>query len=48
LIIKLDSFEDISIDGSMVFKVVVGEIWCDGVEWSHLIVRRVQWQVAVT
>jgi len=41
LIIKPDSLEDISIDGSTVFKVVVDEIWCDGVEWSHLTVGRV-------
>jgi hypothetical protein len=47
LIIKPDSFEDISIDWSTVFKVVVDEIWRDGVEWSHLTVGRVQWQVAV-
>jgi hypothetical protein len=47
LIIKLDSFEDISVDGSTVSKVVVDGIWCDGVEWSHLIVGRVQWQVSV-
>jgi hypothetical protein len=48
LMIKPDSFDDIRIDGSTVFKVVVDVIWCDGVEWSHLTVVRVQWQVAVT
>jgi hypothetical protein len=48
LIIKPDSFEDTSINGSTVFKVVVDDIWCAGVEWSHLTVGRVQWQVAVT
>jgi hypothetical protein len=48
LYIKPDSFEDISIDRSTVFKVVADETWCDGVEWSHLTVGRVQQQVAVT
>jgi hypothetical protein len=28
---KPDSFENVSIDGSTAFKVVVDEVWCDDV-----------------